>query len=68
MKPVDWVVLSMAVTVCAVVFIQPLKYIVFGESISPETAKLVAGIITSMLAVISMYVGSKIRHRNDDED
>ena len=35
------------------------------ESLPPESAKLVAGLIGSLISILALYIGAKIRNRKD---
>ena len=59
-------VLIMTVTVCAIMGAVILRSYVTGQPLPTEQARLVAAIITTMLAVITLYVGNKIKHRDED--
>ena len=58
--PVDWVVFLMAGTVCAVVVISMLSSALGGHELNNKKAELLAGILLSMLAIVSLYIGSQL--------
>lgn len=60
--PVDLIVLIIAITICVTILISILRPFIAPDIVmSPEGARLVAGIITSKIAIISLYIGSKMK-------
>jgi hypothetical protein len=64
-KPVDIVVLIIVVCVCVVVVGPMFAFITTGERGSDEGSKLIAGLVASMIAIVSIYVGAKLRDKDD---
>ena len=63
--PADFIVLILTLTVSAMmIFIMflPLQEIV--TVMKPETVKLIFMVITSLIAVISMYIGARLKNGN----
>ena len=60
MQPVDWVVAGMTATVCAVLLIVLLNTTIGRHDLTDEKARIVGGIILSMLSIIYLYIGSRL--------
>ena len=63
-KPVDVIVLLLAFVVGFVLIHTALK--TSDTKLSPESIKFVAGLLASMLTIVSIYVGGKIRNNKED--
>ena len=61
MKPVDIIVLVIVICVCFVVLVPGINSMVSQTQLSEEKAALISGLVTSMIAIVSIYVGSKLR-------
>ena len=61
MKSVDIIVLILTICVCMVVIGPAINTAITGESISADKAKIMSGLIVSIIAIISIYVGAKLR-------
>jgi len=64
-EPVDIVVIGLSSSVLIVIFGTAVKAIVYKESFSEERSQIVAGIVASILAIVSLYVGSRLRKKDD---
>jgi branched-subunit amino acid transport protein AzlD len=64
-KPVDWVVLLIAFCVVFVVSMTMLDFFITGVRNSPENSKLIAKLVASMIVIISIYVGSKLKDKDE---
>ena len=66
--PVDVIVFVLAITVTAVLLISTTKPLFGGEDVevSENTAKLVAGILGSLVSVVSVYVGARVQKNLDE--
>ena len=62
---VDYVVLILTTIISLVLVITMIKPFVTGIAITDANAKLVAGLIASIISIISMYVGAKIQQNKD---
>jgi len=60
-KPVDVIVLLLAFVVGFVLIYSALK--TSTTRLSPESIKFIAGLLASMLTIVSIYVGGKIRKK-----
>lgn len=67
-KTVDRIVLLFAVTLSAVVFGSIIKHMLTQQSMPFEQAKLMAGLLASILSIISLYIGTSLRHHADGDD
>lgn len=59
------VMLMLTGTVCAVVFLVSVAPFITGKELSETKAKMMAGIVGSMISIVSMYVGAKIQQNRD---
>ena len=69
-KPEDIIVGMFALTIMYAIImtgLTPLFIDMEKEGSSPEKAKIIAGLLSSIVSVVSMYVGAKLRNK-DDED
>ena len=67
-KPVDVIVGILVVTVSGAVLATILARAAGADFVEPvENAKLLIGVVTTMLSVVSMYVGAKIQGHRDEE-
>ena len=73
--PVDHIVLIMVITVAILVLFSALilplliNFYFDGEKLilmRSETVKLIFGVVTSFVSIISMYIGAKIQKRKDE--
>jgi putative Mn2+ efflux pump MntP len=60
MQPVDWVVAAMTGTVCTVLLIVLLNTTIGKHDLTEEKARIIGGIILSMLSIIYLYIGSRL--------
>jgi hypothetical protein len=65
MKPVDYVVMTMVCIVGFVVCVPLINSVATGDK-NPESAELIAGLVASLIAIVSIYVGAKLRDKHDD--
>jgi len=61
MRNLNVVMLMLTGTVCGVVVLVAFSPLITGKALSETKAKMMVGIITSMISIISMYVGAKIQ-------
>lgn len=59
-QPEDWAVLLMTVTICLSVLLSVISNTLLKRSISELQMDAIKGVILALVAVISLYVGSKI--------
>jgi len=52
-------------TVCLIVILVSLSPVITGKQLSETKAKMMVGVIGSMISIISMYVGAKIQQVRD---
>ena len=62
---VDVVVLILTIIISLVLIITLIRPFVTGVAITDGNSKLVAGLIASIISIISMYVGAKIQQNKD---
>lgn len=60
-KPVDIIVLVLAISISAALVITAIVPMILGEPVSDTRARFIAATVGSMLTIVSMYVGAKIQ-------
>jgi len=60
-EPVDYIVAGLAVTIILTLTLPLISTILFGIPITDAKAKIIAGITASIIAIISLYVGNKLK-------
>ena len=66
LKPVDIVVLMLTVSLSAVIIMGIAMPVLFHKTImagNEDGARIVEAILTTSLAIVSMYVGAKVNER-----
>jgi len=58
---VDWIIFSLTMMVCVVVAMAMLKPMLSGEKMSEDSADRITVIVSSVIAIISLYVGNRLR-------
>ena len=61
MKPVDIVVLLIVVMLCIVLLLPAVHSVLSRASMSNENVEIIGDLLTSMIAIVSIYVGAKLR-------
>lgn len=64
-RPADFVVAALTLTVCFIMGMTSLMPLLEFVPVDPEKQKLLAGVIGSMLSIVSLYVGAKIQEKVD---
>jgi hypothetical protein len=64
MKPVDIIVLCLAVFIGVAICLPLIGEVFWGAPYVNDRAKLIGGLIASSIAIVSIYVGAKL---NDKE-
>jgi hypothetical protein len=67
-KPWDWIAFLFGVTLASVVLISIIYYGYTGQHMSDKSRETFEIITTSMLSIVSIYIGSKIKGKNHDND
>jgi hypothetical protein len=60
MKPIDIIVIILTVSVCLILVSSVMRPLITGASLSSDKAEMVAALVYACIAIISMYVGSKL--------
>ena len=63
--PIDWIVILLTLVISAVLIISIYDVIVDGQVVSDSRSKRITTLITSVIAIIAMYVGAQIQKGND---
>ena len=66
-QPVDWIVLILALAIASGILVTVISPFVLGEPITEARSKILSTIITAIVAVVSVYVGNRIRAGSDDD-
>ena len=64
MKTVDWIAIIITGTIALVIIIIVLGSVITGNKMSPDGIKILGDLLIALVAIISMYVGSKIRNKD----
>jgi len=64
-KPVDWIACCFTVVLGVILVLGSISVIVQGEQADEQKLKIMAGIISSVISIVSMYVGASIQKRRD---
>lgn len=67
-EPVDIVVLSLAGVIAFVLVFGELKLLLTDRTLSAEAVKAYTHLTGALIAIISLYVGSKLGNRNKKEE
>ena len=59
------IMLMLTGTVCLILILVSLSPVITGKQLSETKAKMMVGVIGSMISIISMYVGAKIQQVRD---
>ncbi len=63
--PTDIIIVLMTLTVCFIIGMSALMPLLDFKEIDHDKQKLLAGVVGSMLSIVSMYIGGMIqRNRN----
>ena len=66
LKPVDIIAIIATLSVSFILVATVVGTIVRGEPLTDEKAKIVGTLVSSFIAIVSMYVGSRIKGGSDD--
>ena len=66
-KPVDIIVLCLAVFIGISICLPLVAVLFWGQEYSEDRAKVVAGLVASGIAIVSIYVGAKLNDRHDKD-
>lgn len=61
-RPVDILVMFLSLTVGILLLSSVAQITITGGALSETKAKTIAGVVSSVVAIISIYVGSKIKN------
>jgi LytS/YehU family sensor histidine kinase len=68
-EPVDIIVAGLAIAVCTTVgSIAIAPYIELLHVMSESKAKLFVGVVSSLVSIISVYIGAMIQKKEDGKD
>jgi len=59
-KPVDTIVAGLAIGVMVVLILPLINIFIKGNELSDAKTKILIGLVSSIVSIISLYVGSKI--------
>lgn len=61
MKPIDAIALIITLTVSTILVVATLSPLFTGTPLSEARARLVVGVLTTFLAILGTYVGSRMK-------
>lgn len=67
-KPVDVIVLVLGSLAGLSLLITVIVPVILGEPISDSRAEMLSSVAMSIIAVVSVYVGARIKERSDRSD
>ena len=67
-SPVDWVVLILTIAISGTFMVTGIIPLLLQEPISDARSKILGGIATSIVSVVSVYVGAKLQQHIDKRD
>jgi hypothetical protein len=68
LKPLDKIALIIAATAAIILVMISLGPMVTGVPLTDAKAQIVGNLISSFIAILSMYVGAQLKARADEED
>jgi len=60
-QPIDYIVLILTASICAMLIITILAAAIRGEPLTPEGLKLMEKLTIAIIAIISFYVGNQTK-------
>ena len=63
-KPADWIVMFLTIVIGAMLLLASMHSIIHGTELSEKKTEMLIGLIGSLVAIISIYIGSKIQNRD----
>jgi len=67
MRPVDLIAVSIIITVCLLVLMVKFSAMWSGNTLNSDELDVIGHVVITMLAIVSLYVGHKIRTKDDDQ-
>jgi hypothetical protein len=67
MKPVDVIVLCLAVFIGLAICLPLMSILLWDQPYDCDRAKLLGGLIASSIAIVSIYVGARLNDRDDKD-
>lgn len=64
-KPLDWIICIITASICMTILLGISRAILTGDPLSQPRLELLVGIISSLVSIVSMYVGATIQRRAD---
>jgi len=66
--PTDIIIVLMTLTVCFIIGMAALMPLLDFKEIDHDKQKLLAGVVGSMLSIVSMYIGGMIQRNRNGTD
>jgi len=60
-KPVDYIIAFIAIVVGLFIILSLIGQVVFNQPMSEMKARLISSIVTSLVSVLSLYVGNRLK-------
>ncbi len=67
MKPIDKIALIITATTAAILLLITVGPLVTGKVLSEDKAHIVGNLISSFIAILSMYVGAQMKAAGDTD-
>ena len=67
-EPVDYMVFIITSVLSISLILTVIKPLFTQNLMNPTSVELLAGVVSSLIAIVSMYVGAKINRKNTDTD
>jgi putative flippase GtrA len=67
-KPTDYIVSFLAFVIGVFALFSVMGVLFTGIPLTDSKAKLVASIVTSIISIVSMYIGSKLHDKKEKEE
>jgi len=64
-KPVDYIIASLVGLLATILLITGVAPLIKGVALGGEKAKLLSGAVSSLISVITLYVGAKLQESRD---
>ena len=64
-KPVDYIIAALVILLSTLLLMTGIAPLIKGVALSGEKAKLLSGAVSSLISVITLYVGAKLQENRD---
>ena len=64
-QPIDIVAMLLTVTLCFILSLSAMSPLITGNPLSDTKAKMLVGLVSSVVSIVSMYIGATLQKRKD---